>query len=185
MVLARYYAYGLGKILDGICELNGFTYTSILHVRYIVMSHVGSDRSERIHMHYDFKSNLDKCYTVLIPIDLPYIKEPELVLEMPSKRNEESKHYYYRYKNNVALGFNGGFVHGSNVVGNMHKPRIMLGLFVGNIDDKDRMAKQEIFPNLYGFTKKKCRNDKQLTEWMNGLGKHEKGKDEYLYCLDE
>ena len=55
LVLARYYAYGLGKILDGICELNGFTYTSILHVGYIVMSHVGSDKSKRLHVHYNFK----------------------------------------------------------------------------------------------------------------------------------
>ena len=47
------------------------------------------------------------------------------------------------------------------------------------------MAKQEVFPNLYGFTKEKCSNKKQLTEWINGLGKHEKGKDKYLYCLDE
>ena len=136
------------------------------------------------HMHYDFKSNLDKCYTVLIPVDLPNIKDPELVLQLPFKRNEEPTNYYYRYEKNIALGFNGGFVHGSNVVGKMHTPRIMLGLMVGNIDDNDSMAKQEVFPNLYGFTKTKCSNEKQLSEWMNGLGKHEKGKEEYLYSLD-
>lgn len=38
MVLARYYAYKLGKILHGICELNGVSNCYLFHFRYIFMS---------------------------------------------------------------------------------------------------------------------------------------------------
>ena len=70
---------------------------------------------------------------------------------MSLKRNEEIKNYYYKYRNNINLGFNSGFVHSSNIVGNMYLPRIMLGLSIGNIGDNVTFAKQEVFPNLYIF----------------------------------
>lgn len=117
---------------------------------------------------------LNKCFTVLLPIDLPFTKEPEFVLQTQIRRNVAGTNIYYKFRNNISLAFNGGFVYGSKIVGNIHLPRIMLGLFVSNIDNNIHYTKEEVFSNLYGFTKNKIRNEKQLTEWMNGYGKHEK-----------
>ena len=184
IVLARYYACSLGAILDAICELNNESQCCLFHHGYIVMSYVGSDEFKKVHLHQDFKPVLDKCYTVLLPVDLPFNQEPQLVLQGPLKRNEEPKLYHYKIRKNVGLGFNGGFVHASNSVGKMNSSRIMLGLFVGNIDHNlPNDAKAEVMQNIWGYFREKMTSVRQVNEWMDGPGKYVKGSTEYLYSL--
>lgn len=176
LFLGRMYAYGIGDVLDKVCDINKEDKCVIFSYGFVILSQNPKDCQPM--MHVDFPSVFQKVHTVLIPLELPTSIEPELLLtSIPIKRLDKRKTYKYRYSKNVALIFNGGVEHGTNRSGSTGDPRIMLILFVGSIDESNSLINtSDIIKLTYGYPKQTINSVKQALDWQRKMAHHKKTK---------
>ena len=185
--LNRLYVYGLGQLLDSICDINDCSRCTVFSVGFIIVSKNNPENSPYWHM--DHPLNYSKLWNVLIPIDIPVTNLNELFVKdvnSPPKDLEQGV-FNYKYltpsnKCSYGLAWNGAVLHATNrQAGNHGDPRIMLCVAAGEIPTiKDLLTYTDIERQLYGYVNRKLHNVKAVLEWQENMF-HTKGQTEYIF----
>ena len=188
--LNRLYIYGVGKLLDSICDINESPKLKIFSAGIIVVSRNNPEHDP--YWHSDHIENYSKLWNVLIPIDLPVTNTVELFIKdvTGNGRKVKNRVYSYKYRKptdrvNYGLVWNGGVDHATNrKSGSTGDPRIMLCLCAGELPVcRQLLTYTDIERQLFGWTKVKMHNLRSVLSWQDELY-HSKGQSEYEYEIE-
>ena len=77
--LAILYTYGLGNLLDNVCEIIKENNCIVFSFDFIAVSK--GDKTLKSFWHEDYSNGLDDMYIIIIPVDIPTTVELQLLLK--------------------------------------------------------------------------------------------------------
>ena len=112
---------------------------------------------------------------MLLQIELPFCKFPELILQNNDKRNSGSTNYFFRNKPDTTLIFNRGTCHASSILGSARKNHIFV-THEGGVEENDIDLIQFRGALTLGCSIKASKSVARMKIWMDEEVYHAKEK---------